>query len=165
MPAWLGDLPTWITCVAILVAAFQLRLDRERRQEEQKRSRREQARQLTAWTVTDPGTPRAYGIMLSNTSGSTFHDVTVRSTLHGETMPPMTLAILPPGEFFVRHDKDNRYSWDFAVAVEHCGHSELRPYMQSGKYRVDSVDFVDNADVAWHTDDHARLVERDHIPS
>ena len=65
-----GDLPTWLTTLAIVVAASQFLLERGRRKEEQERNTREQARQLTVWTVTDPDSEaRSYGVILSNTSG------------------------------------------------------------------------------------------------
>lgn len=156
---WLGDLPTWITTLAIVIAVLQFAMDRSRRKEEQERERREQARQLTTWVATYPKSPREYMIILSNTSGSTFHDVSVSAVIHGEKVAPLNLNILPPGEFFVQYDPENNYTWRFAQSVDACTFDELRPYMKSNKYRIISADFTDNADVRWHTDDRARLTE------
>ena len=153
-----GDLPTWLTTLAIVVAASQFLLERGRRKEEQERNTREQALQLTVWTVTDPDSEsRSYGVILSNTSGSTFHDVDVQVRLHGSEVPTLSLKILPPGVFFVEHAQRESYIWRFPVEPRHCGHSELRPYMKSDKYQVTSLDFTDNAGVRWHSDDRARL--------
>lgn len=128
MPDWLGDIPTWIACIAIVFAGFQFMIDRERRREELHRARREQARQLTSWTVSNPEQgQRAYGLVLSNTSGSTFHEVSVEATLHGSRTKPLTLTILPPGEFFIQHAPNQRYEWEFAVAVADWRSGELRP--------------------------------------
>ena len=153
-----GDLPTWLTTLAIVVAASQFLLERDRRKEEQERDKREQARQLTVWTVTDPAPrSRAYGVVLSNTSGSTFHDVEVHVRLHGKQTSPLELTILPPGTFYIEHAPQESYTWRFAVDPQHCDHHELRPYMKSDKYQVTSLAFTDSAGVRWHSDDRARL--------
>jgi len=153
-----GDLPTWLTTLAIVVAASQFLLERDRRKEEQARETREQARQLTVWTVTDPDPrSRSYGVILSNTSGSTFHDIEIQVRLHAQDVSPLTLKILPPGTFYVEHAPQESYTWRFPVDPLHCDHRELRPYMKSDKYQVTSLSFTDNADVRWHSDDRARL--------
>ncbi|MGO1283924.1 MAG: hypothetical protein ACTHWF_06890 [Brachybacterium sp.] len=155
-----GDLPTWLTTLAIVVAAWQFLLERDRRKEEQERDKREQARQLTVWTVTDPvPSSRAYGVILSNTSGSTFHDVAVQVRLHGKETTPLSLTILPPGVFYIEHAPQESFKWRFPVDPRHSGHQELRPYMKSDKYQVTSLDFTDSAGARWHSDDRARLEE------
>lgn len=157
-PHWLGDLPTWITTLAVAVAVGQFMIDRERRAREAEREVRAQATQLTSWTVTDAGSdPRAFGVVLSNTSGSTFHDVVVRVRIHAEEQPTIKLLILPPGTYFVRLNRPGeKFPWVFAVErAEHPGH--LRPYMRSEEYQVIALDFSDNLGQRWTTDHRARL--------
>lgn len=152
-----GDVPTWITTLAVLLAVVQYLGERKRRRSESDREAREQATNLTVWTVTVMGTDRRYGVRISNTSGSTFHDVRIHALIHGEARRPIKLLIVPPGDHFVPFNgNDHDYTWDLArdVAEED---SDLRPYMQSDKYRVTSVQFRDNVGQQWATDDRAVL--------
>lgn len=153
-----GDVPTWITTLAVILAVVQYLGERKRRRAESEREARKQATNLTVWTVTVVGTDRRYGVRISNTSGSTFHDVRVDAMIHGEVARrPIELLIVPPGDYFVPFNgNEHEYTWDFAreVAEEDC---DLRPYMKSDKYRVDSVQFRDNVGQQWTTDDRAVL--------
>ena len=157
-PPWLGDLPTWITTVAVLIAAGQYLGERRRRREEADREARAQATHLTAWTVTDVGEERAYGVRLSNTSGSTFHDVQIDAVIHGEQAArPIELTVVPPGDYFVRFNgNDTTYTWNFAQELGEYG-GWLRPYMKSDKYRVTGLRFSDNLNQNWVTDDRSVL--------
>ncbi|GAB3623807.1 hypothetical protein GCM10027418_18910 [Mariniluteicoccus endophyticus] len=158
-PNWMGDLPTWITTLAVVVAAGQFLTDRNRRQAERDREAKAQASRLTAWAVTDPDPEhRRYGVMLSNTSGSTFHDVEVRVRMHGaETERPLRLNILPPGSFCaLLNPPGSPFVWDFADSPE-CHHGHLRPYMKSDKYQILAVCFTDNLGQRWATDHRAVL--------
>lgn len=158
-PGWVGDLPTWITTLAIVLAARQFSLERSRRRAEEERESKAQATGLSAWAVTDVDCdPRIYGVVISNTSGSTFHDVRVRCRLHrSEPERPVELDVLPPGEYFVElNETGNRYTWAFAIEVStYPGH--LRPYMKSADYRVTSIEFSDNLTQRWSADEHAVL--------
>lgn len=160
-PAWLGDLPTWITTVAIGFAAGQFFIERKRRRAEEDREAKAQASQLTAWAVTDAESkPRVYGVIVANTSNSTFHDVCIAVTMHGESTRPIDLGLLPPGDFFIEFNGPAaQYAWSFAVPTESY-RGRLRPYMQSRQYRVDRVDFADNLNQRWSTNEHAVLTQR-----
>ncbi|MGD8195298.1 hypothetical protein ACEXQB_012545 [Herbiconiux sp. P18] len=141
------------------IAAIQYLHERRRRRQEAEREARQQATNLTAWTVTDAGELRHYGVRLSNTSGSTFHDVHIETVMHGSPVRgPIRLLIVPPGDYYIGlAEKNAPYPWQFARAVEeHDG--ALRPYMQTDQYRVTSMRFSDNLNQTWVTDDRAVLV-------
>lgn len=162
LPSWIGDLPAWITTLAVVISASQYLGERAKRREEVERASQAQATELTAWAVTDAGARRSYGIRVSNTSGSTFHDVRIEAIIHDRPVArPIILKIVPPGEYFIEHSSDT--SWELAQAVdEHDGW--LRPLMQSDKYRVDRMTFRDNRNRAWATDDRAVLRLDNHAP-
>jgi hypothetical protein len=153
----MGDLPAWITTLAVVISASQYFAERTKRREEVERASQAQATHFTAWAATDAGEHRSYGIRLSNTSGSTFHDVRIEAVIHGRAVArPINLKIVPPGDYFIEHIKNSETSWELARAVdEHDGW--LRPLMQSDKYRVARMTFSDNRNRAWVTDDRAVL--------
>ena len=157
-PAWMGDLPTWVTTTAVVVAVAQFLADRRRRMVIEERERQEQARQLTAWVVTDPSEgARQYGVVVSNTSGSTFHDIACRVTMHGETVDTdLVLLTLPPGTYYVQHEPHSTYRWAFADLVSDYN-GILRPYMKSPKYQIESITFSDNLRNRWSIDNRAVL--------
>ena len=156
---WLGDVPTWITTIAVIIAAVQYFGERKRRAAEGQREARAQATHLTAWTVTDVAGSRSYGVRVSNTSGSTFHDFRLDATIHGESPRSIELAIVPPGDYYVAYNGlDAEFTRDFAREVGEYG-GWLRPYMKSDKYRVNRIQFTDNLGQQWTTDDRAVLAE------
>jgi len=161
-PRWAGDLPTWITTAAIALAAIQIFAERKKRAAEETRESKSQASELTAWAVSDPKNAM-YGIVFSNTSRSTFHDVEIVAMIHGEILAPVQLRILPPGSFFVRLAKKDASEpgktsrlWDYPIDTsEYQG--ELRPYMNTDRYQVMSMSFRDNLKQSWETDAQALL--------
>lgn len=157
-PVWLGDLPTWITTIAVGLAAGQYVAERRRRRDESERESRVQASHLTAWAVTDPGPHRRYGVRVANSSGSTFHDVRIEAVIHARSVPsPPMLAIVPPGDYFLEFlPSGASASWRLASAVEEYP-GTLRPLMQTRDYRVTRVRFTDNRGRHWITDDSASL--------
>lgn len=161
MSDFLGDIPTWITTIAVALAVLQYFADRRRRRAEAEREEKAQASGLTAWTVTDVDPDnRRHGVALRNDSGSTYHDVTVTTRLHGERQRAIALTILPPGEYVIwRNPAGSKFDWGFAQSTRE-DHSARRPYMNSEKYGVDAIDFSDNLGQHWHSNDRAVLVRR-----
>jgi hypothetical protein len=154
-PAWAGDIPTWITTVAVGFAGAQLLVDRRRRAAEEDREAKAQASKLSAWAASDRSEdPLIFGVVVSNRSVSTFHDVSILAKLHKkEIVPAIHFQVLPPGEFFVQYVEDE---WKFAIeASEH--RRALRPYTRTEGYRVLSVSFTDNLDQRWSADAHMVL--------
>lgn len=153
-----GDLPTWVTTVAVLFAAVQYFGERARRREEAEREARAQATQFTVWAVSTPEKPRRYGVRVLNTSGSTFHDVHIKATMHTKkARRPIDMTIVPPGDFFVDFaGNEEEYTWHFPRDVGEIA-GTLRPYMKTDDYRVHEVRFRDNVGVEWSTDDRAVL--------
>ncbi|MCD5348447.1 hypothetical protein [Agromyces sp. S2-1-8] len=149
---WIGALAACLTAVAVVFAAFQYRLDRSRRRDELDRAAKEQAMRFAAWVVSDRRPPKQYGVVASNQSRSTFHNVRIDAVLFGESLPEIELNVLPPGDFFVALDQKTR-EWRYAVAcAEHGGH--LRPYTRTGRYKVRSVSFMDNREATWSMNEH-----------
>lgn len=152
---WLGDIPTWITALAVVFAIAQYRADRDDRRRAREREERAQATGLTVWPVTDPTEgDRHYGLVLSNTSGSMFHDLRIETTMHDKPAPSLRLRVLPPGEYVAVYT--NEYQWKYPEPVADCTFP-LRPYMNSPKYRVRSVVFTDNHQQPWRIDEHTVL--------
>ncbi|MDN4641127.1 hypothetical protein QCD70_12785 [Agreia sp. PsM10] len=159
---WLGDLPTWITTLAIALAAAQFLTDRKRRAAEEARESKAQATGLTAWTVSDIEThdPKVLGVVVSNSSGSTFHDVVITVKIDGSRVPrPISLKILPPGTYFVAYAPKAKFVWEFALPIEACS-GVLQPYMNTDGYQIESIDFADNLNQRWSTDARAVLTAR-----
>ena len=155
VPNWVGDMPTWITTLAIVFAGYQLLSDRKRRAAEEDRMSKAQARKISAWTATAVTAPRAYGLVVSNRSDSTFHNVEVTGILHGVdfTANPVRFTVLPPGDYFVEQEKN---VWKFPAHVderEGC----LRPYTQTDSYRVLGLDFTDNLNQRWSANEYMVL--------
>jgi len=156
---WWGDLPTWITTVAIVIAALQFFNDRKRRAAEESRESKAQATGLTAWTVSDVAKPKPkpLGVVVSNTSGSTFHDIEIAVKFADkQTERPIRLKILPPGQYFIAYTPHGQHLWGFAKLLEHC-EGELQPYMNTSEYQIMSMGFADNLNQRWSTDAHAVL--------
>lgn len=149
---WVGALAACLTAVAAVFAAFQYRLERGRRRDELDRAAKDQALGFSAWAVSDRRSPLKYGVVASNRSRSTFHDVRIDAVLFGEQLPKVELNVLPPGDFFIEFNQD-AWEWEFAVScAEHGGH--LRPYTRTGRYRVRSVNFMDNCEATWKMNEH-----------
>lgn len=157
-PLWAGDLPTWITTVAIGLAAVQLLSEHRKRAAEAARESKAQASELTAWTVSDPdATPKVYGVMVSNSSLSMFHDVKISAVMHEKSIDrPISLTVLPSGDYFVALPSGGNYSWSFPFAMVP---GTMRPYMNTSKYKVTGMTFKDNLDQAWATNEHALLTQ------
>lgn len=159
-PNWMGDLPTWLTTAAIGFAALSYVADRRRHRDEKEREAKAQARNLSAWAVTDvDAEPRVYGVILDNASGSTFHDVKVWATFHNKpARRQIELYTLPPGQHFVQFNgNDARYTWAFPIPISTYVGSPLVPYTKTEGYQVDRVEFTDNLDQHWAADKHAVL--------
>lgn len=155
-PAWLGDIPTWITTIAVGFAGAQLLVDRRRRAAEQDREAKAQASKLSAWAASDrDATPLVFGVVVSNRSGSTFHEVSIAARIHQkDAAAPIRFAVLPPGEFFMELTRDGE--WEYAIEAAEHGRN-LRPYTRTEGYRVLSIDFTDNLEQRWSADAHMVL--------
>ncbi len=98
------------------------------------------------------------GVVLSNASGAMLFDVCISSTDHvGEPLPEITLAAVPPGDFFIEHKRDESWQWAFPDSLDVvCG--DLRPVMKKPDWRVDEVEFRDAANSRWRRQGN-RLLE------
>ncbi len=154
-PTWAGDIPTWITTAAVGFAGAQLLVDRRRRAAEENREAKAQASKLSAWAVSDRNAePLTFGVVVSNRSVSTFHNVSIVAKIHKKKVGgDIHFEVLPPGEFFVEFANGE---WEFAVEASEHGRT-LRPYTRTEGYRVLSIHFTDNLDQRWSADAHMVL--------
>ncbi len=159
----------WITAVtavlALLAAVWAgttarrlhgIESDRDRRTREA--AVREQARNINAWcVVTDPAGRRRDGLLVSNTSDSPVYAVEVRSQDRNERVQfPLTLTLLPPGDFVVVEDAT--YHWTFPESVESMGVA-IRPVTKHEYWRVTEVTFADSSGVTWRRDRDGQLTQ------
>ncbi|QAY64073.1 hypothetical protein ET495_13540 [Xylanimonas allomyrinae] len=151
-----------MTTAAVFFAGGQLVLDRRRRETEEDRASKHQASKLSAWAVSDrQSQPLAFGVVVSNRSDSTFHNVAVDAFIHHKQCTQISLTVLPPGEYFVELDQKNsadhrNWAWEYAVEQREHGRS-LRAYTGTEGYSVLSIAFTDNLDQRWRADKHMVL--------
>jgi hypothetical protein len=159
-----GDVPTWITTLAVGFGAVQLYQDRQARRRETEADARRQAQQVAVWAgVYVPGADgdereKAYGVVLLNDSGLPVRRVEVEAMIHGVARRTLDLRILPPGEFFVAW-KPNE-TWAFAVPVADYPHP-IHPLTRTPKYLVTEMRLSDSAGRLWRYDADGRLDARD----
>lgn len=154
---WWGDLPTWITTAAVAIAVLQFMADRRRRRAEEDRESKVQATGLTSWVTTNDARD-FYGVVIANTSGATFHDVVIEVALKGfPSARPITLRILPPGTYLVRHKSSgDPFEWAFARDLREAG-QPLQPFMNTAEWAVTAIRFSDNLGQRWTADERAIL--------
>jgi hypothetical protein len=171
--AW-GDVPNWIAASAALLAVvfawLAARHTRALLEREVARDRRATAREVRAqadlvgaWVasrVTPVGggdvTFHEYGLVVRNASSAPVFDVVVASSGHnGEEQRALTLAVLPPGEFYSPVTTDE-WVWGLPDPVDAID-GVIRPVMRRKQRRVTSVTFRDSAGSTWIRDDVGRL--------
>lgn len=170
---FLGDLPTWITALAVLFVFFQYRTDRARRQDkveirkrEERREREDLTRRLTAWIATNPrdgeAVAKQYFLVISHRSGSMFFDVHITTLVDRDspTTDRVELNKLPPGQYVVEYERsaDGTRKWGWAKSLEELPDTALRPLMQSPNYRVTGMEFTDALGERWQVDDQGVLI-------
>ena len=157
-----GDVPTWITTAAIGLAVLSVLLERKSNAAEEDRNAKSQATKLSTWVVSQPkSTPGILGVVISNSSESTFHDVEIHARFFGMNWDePIILNVLPPGKYFAQFRRrkvtGHRAGWAFPIEVT----SEpmlFQPYMNTADYGVNGMRFTDNLDQTWLTNEHAVL--------
>lgn len=156
MSAW-GDIPTWITTLAVGFGAYQLFQDRQARQRQAEAEARTQASAVSAWAGSFRA-PQAqlndYGFVITNDSGLPFRDVEVDVTIHGRAYEGVQIMILPAGNYFV--ELINNGEWDYATSLEEYS-KPVRPYTRTARYRVDAVRFTDALGCRWALDEAGGL--------
>ena len=96
------------------------------------------------------------GVVLNNASGAMIFDVTIMVTSStGAAHPPIELAAVPPGTFFVERT-DGDFAWAFPDSVEVID-GDLRPVMKQRLWRVFDLRFRDTANRRWHRTDDGEL--------
>lgn len=156
MSAW-GDIPTWITTLAVGFGAYQLFQDRQARQRQAEAEARAQASAISAWAGSfraPEGQSNEYGFVIANDSGLPLRDVQVDATLHGRTPKAADIMVLPAGHFFVELVANDE--WDFATSLAEYDRP-VRPYTRTARYRVDAVRFTDALGCRWSLDEAGSL--------
>ena len=156
-----GDVPTWITTLAVGFGAAQLYQDRQSRRQRADDDARRQAQQIAAWAGSyvpgGEGDEResAYGVVLLNDSGLPVRRVEVEAMIHDVARRTLDLRILPPGQFFVAVKPND--TWAFAVPVADYPHP-IRPLTRTARYLVTEMRLTDAAGRLWRYDADGRLV-------
>jgi len=155
------SIPEWITAVvavAALVAAIWagwtswslLKTEVRRDRASDERTRREQATHIAGWTVYCPeaeDAERKDGVSVKNASTAAVYDVVIESgASDGSARPPLTMTILPPGEFVVLVDP--KYHWSFPLMPTEVG-GVVRPITKHTKWQVISLTFTDAQGTRW----------------
>lgn len=156
MSNW-GDVPTWITTIAVGFGAVQLYQDRQSRQRQAELEARSQAGAVSAWAGSLRATSnqaQEYGFVIANDSGLPIRDVSVEATLHGSTPAKVDIVVLPAGRYFVKHLGENK--WDYPAVLEEFDRY-VRPYTRTGRYRVNGVTFTDSSGTNWSIDAQGAL--------
>jgi len=156
MTAW-GDVPTWITTLAVGFGAVQLFQDRQGRKRQAELDARTQAGAVSAWAGSLRATPsqaQEYGLVIANDSGLPIRDVSVDATLHGKPQTKVDIVVLPAGRYFVTLEKDAK--WDYPAVLEEFDRY-VRPYTRTERYRVDEITFTDTFGSRWSIDARGRL--------
>ena len=160
-PNWLGDLPTWVTSATIVIAALHYRNERGRRRAEEERDSKSQASKLCAWVAFDKASEARYGkrgLVIANSSGSTFHDVAIDVQIHkNKPVTSLRLVVLPPGCYYAEHQGEGTdFAWAFPDPMDPAD-PRLRPYMKSPDYLVRNIEFHDALGQHWRTDERSVL--------
>lgn len=156
MSAW-GDIPTWITTLAVGFGAYQLFQDRQTRQRQAEAEARTQASAVSAWAGSfraPEGQSNDYGFVIANDSGLPLRDVEVDVTLHGDVYESVDIMVLPAGSFFV--ELIGKGDWDYATSLEEYD-KPVRPYTRTARYRVNAVRFTDALGCRWALDEAGSL--------
>lgn len=149
--------PGVVSALSVLFLAGQYFAERKRRADESERESRSQAVRLSAWTAAD-FERQIHGVVIKNDSGTTFHDLHVDAEIHGKRPRPISLWVLPPGEYFVPLTQDGAdLSWGYPIrSDEHFG--KLRAHTVSkSRYGVREIMFVDCVGQRWKADKHMLL--------
>lgn len=168
----MGDLPTWITTIAVGFAAVQLRNDSKSRakqaaQEAQQAEfeRREQARRIWAWAGSyraPEGEENDYGIVVENASRVPFRDVEIVARYHGKKQRPTKVSLLLPGQHFIGLNGDG--SWDFAMTMDEYG-LPVRPYTRTDKYGILEIRMTDAAGNRWRVAENGAIADAPSLPA
>lgn len=119
--------------------------------------RQKQASELHAWSITGPeitenGPTTRRGVLLSNSSTSPVFDVVVDSTYSlskntaPEVLSPLTITMLPPGEFVAF--RDSKYPWTFP-RQRSPEHRDIQAIMNNPGWRVTRLSFTDGQGIRW----------------
>ena len=152
MGEWWVVAPSWIATIAIAIAAMQYRSERTRRRVDLERESRDQATRLAAWVLVGAGEEVARGILLQNSSGGFFHDITLDVKWMSSRVPQLKLALLPPGEYLVPLYSEYRGVWGWGDARPIDQAPALKPKFTTDDYQVTSVRFSDRLGRAWVVD-------------
>lgn len=153
--------PDWITAVVAVIALLAavwagwtswslLKAEVARDHAADERAKREQATHIAAWTVYCPKADEAArkdGISVKNSSTAAVYDITIESGGNdGAARPPLTMAILPPGEFVLLVDP--KYHWTFPLTRGEVG-GVVRPITKHPNWQVGALAFTDAQGARW----------------
>lgn len=116
------------------------------------------AERVSGWVAVRlvEGEQVARGVVLCNGSGTMIFDVSMTVTSStGAAHPPIELAAVPPGSFFIERT-DGDFAWAFPDSVDII-EGALRPVMKQRKWRVVDLRFRDTANRHWRRAEDGEL--------
>ncbi len=164
-----GDVPTWLGAIATAAALaaavaatqgarrlYDIEVGRDRAAADRLISRF--AEQVSGWVAIRlvNSAQVARGVVLSNRSGAMIFDVSITVTSSsGVPHPPIELAAVPPGTFFIERG-DGEHAWAFPDSVDTIK-GNLLPVMKQRKWRVLELRFRDTGNYRWRRADDGEL--------
>ena len=162
VPTRLGALATTAALVAAIAATrgarrlYDVEVGRDRLAAEREASR--YAERVSGWVAERlmNSSQVARGVVLSNASGAMIFDVSMTVTSSaGTPHPPVELASVPPGDFFIKR-ADGEHAWAFPDPVEVVD-GVLRPVMKQRRWRVIELRFRATTNRRWRRADDGEL--------
>lgn len=152
---WGEYVPNWIaavsTALALIAAGIAAVFAWRSLQRDASRDERSRALGLSAWWVTGILREKeVWGILISNSASTTFHDVSIRAVgnTHSKAKATIDLRTLPPGRYLVQSmPKTADQPWGAKVAL--TDDIALQPLTNANSRNVQSIDFTDSSALQW----------------
>lgn len=154
-----GTIPDWITAMAAVAALgaavwagltskHLVGVEMKRGKKSREREIRTQASAISAWLVgnTEDSSTSFFGILLHNSSSAPVFEVRVDTCdFSGQPLKPLTLVVLPPGDYLVRQRNSGWGLPEDTVPLA----GQFRPIARSDKWLVRQIVFTDSYGACW----------------
>lgn len=152
---WGEYIPNWIaavsTALAFIAAGIAAVFAWRSLQRDTSRDERSRALGLSAWWVTGHLLDKeVWGILVSNSASTTFHDVSIRAVgnTHSKANATIDVRTLPPGRYLVQSmPKSADKPWGTKIAL--TDDVALQPLTNANTRNVQSIEFTDSSALQW----------------
>ncbi|MBB6404246.1 hypothetical protein [Arthrobacter sp. AZCC_0090] len=164
MPEWISAFCSLFALVAAawaaLTAARVHKIERDRDVKADEDKLKAQAGRVAAWSAVHldaKGSALAYGVVVNNGSTTPIFDVVLEAQDVPGKLRPLTLRLLPPGQYFVESHKD-RSGWALAEHTSALA-GFTRPITRKENWCVTHLAFRDAQNNLWSRN-NSGLLER-----